>query len=110
METGLPFGVLIQALDGLGGRGLLSDEEAAADWPARYYRVLRWLERRASDRVFLSIDDLHWADADSVALVSFLCRRMDSIRFGLIARLRARYCRPGSVGVFRLPCGGGLLR
>ena len=47
METGLPFGVLIQALDGLGGRGLLSGEEAAADWPARYYRVLRWLERRA---------------------------------------------------------------
>ena len=40
------------------------------------------------DRVFLSIDDLHWADADSVALVSFLCRRMDSIRFGLIASLR----------------------
>jgi DNA-binding CsgD family transcriptional regulator len=92
METGLPFGVLIQALDGAGGRGLLGEDEAdlgsAADWSARCYRVLRWLQCRAGSPVFLGIDDLHWADADSVALVSFLCRRMGSVAFGLIASLR----------------------
>ena len=90
MESGLPFGVLIQAFDGIGGRGLLDEDavESAADWPARYYRVLHWLRDRAGDRVFLAIDDLHWADADSVALLSFLCRRMDQVPFGLIAGLR----------------------
>src|SRR5215831_4476167 len=48
METGLPFGVLAQALDGVGGRGLLAVDEprsaSAADWAGRYYRVLRWLQ------------------------------------------------------------------
>jgi len=92
MESGLPYGVLVQAFDGLGARELLAedtvDSRSAADWPARYYQVLRWLRDRAGDRVFLAIDDLHWADADSVALVSFLCRRMDQVPFGLIASLR----------------------
>ena len=92
MENGLPFGVLVRALDAVGGRGLLGEDAAgsrsAADWPAHYYRVLRWLQNRAGDPLFLAIDDLHWADADSVALVSFLCRRMDQVPLGLIASLR----------------------
>lgn len=92
MESGLPFGVLVQAFDGVGGRGLLGedavDSRSAADWPARYYRVLNWLRHGAGGRMLLAIDDLHWADADSIALVSFLCRRMDQVPFGLIASLR----------------------
>lgn len=92
MESGLPFGVLAQAFDAVGGRGLLGedavDSRPAADWPARYYRVLRWLRDRAGERMLLAIDDLHWADADSVALLSFLCRRMGQVPFGLIAGLR----------------------
>ena len=92
METRLPFGVLAQALDGVGGRGLLTEDEPgsapAADWAARYYRVLRWLQGRSGGSLFLGIDDLHWADADSIGLMSFLCRRMDSAPFGLIASLR----------------------
>jgi DNA-binding NarL/FixJ family response regulator len=92
MERGLPFGVLVEAFDGVGGRGLLGedavDSRSAADWPARYYRVLRWLRDRAGDGMFFAIDDLHWADADSIGLVSFLCRRMDQVPFGLIASLR----------------------
>jgi predicted ATPase len=38
--------------------------------------------------VLLAVDDLHWADADSLALVSFLCRRMGPVPLGLIAALR----------------------
>jgi predicted ATPase len=34
------------------------------------------------------IDDLHWADADSLALAVFLCRRMPALRAGLLASLR----------------------
>jgi DNA-binding CsgD family transcriptional regulator len=92
METGLPFGLLAQALDGVGGRGLLGEEEpghaSAGDRAARFYRVLRWLQDRAGGPLLLAVDDMHWADADSVALVSFLCRRMGPVPFGLIATLR----------------------
>ena len=66
MESGLPFGVLVQALDGVGGSGLLSgdavDSRSAAEWPVRYHRMLHWLRQRAGGRMFLAIDDLHWAD------------------------------------------------
>ena len=92
METTLPFGVLVQALGGVGGRGLLGEDRpgpaSPGDRAARFYGVLRWLQDRADSALLLAIDDMHWADADSLALVSFLCRRMDTLRLGLIATLR----------------------
>jgi DNA-binding CsgD family transcriptional regulator len=92
METSLPFGLVTQVLDGAGGRGLLGEDQpgptAAGDRAARFYRVLRWLQDRAGSALLLAVDDLHWADADSLALVSFVCRRMGSLRAGLIASLR----------------------
>ena len=92
METSLPFGVLAQALDGVGGRGLLGEDRPGSaspgDQAARFYRVLRWLQDQAGSALLLAFDDMHWADADSLALVSFLCRRMGAQRLGLIATLR----------------------
>ena len=92
METSLPFGLVAQALDGAGGHGLVGEDEpgpvAAGDRAARFYRVLRWLQDRAGTGLLLVIDDMHWADADSLALVSFLCRRLGSLRVGLIASMR----------------------
>jgi DNA-binding CsgD family transcriptional regulator len=92
MEAGLPFGVLSQALEAVGAGGLIGEEDGdghpAAGWSGRCYRVLRWLQGRADSPLFLGIDDLHWADADSLALLSFLCRRADAVRFGLIASMR----------------------
>ena len=92
METALPFGLIAQALDEVGGRGLLGEDEpgpaSAGDRAARFYAVLRWLQRRMGSALLLAFDDLHWADADSLALLSFLCRRMDSAPVGLIASLR----------------------
>jgi DNA-binding CsgD family transcriptional regulator len=92
MEVSLPFGLMIQVLDGAGGRGLLGEDRpgpvSAGDQAARFYRVLRWLQERAGGPLLLVIDDLHWADADSLALVSFLGRRLGSLRAGLIATLR----------------------
>jgi DNA-binding CsgD family transcriptional regulator len=92
METGLPFGLLAQALDGAGAGGLLGEDElgptSAGDRAARFYRVLRWLQRRTGPALLLAVDDMQWADADSVALVTFLGRRMESVPFGLIAGLR----------------------
>lgn len=92
METGLPFGLVAQALDGVDGRGLLGEDESgpasAGGRTARFYRVLRWLQDRAGGPVLLAVDDMHWADADSLALVSFLCRRMGPVPVGLVAALR----------------------
>jgi DNA-binding CsgD family transcriptional regulator len=92
METSLPFGVMTALLEDVGGRGLLGEDQprpaTPGDRAARFYGVLRWLRDRAGGALLLAIDDLHWADADSLALVSFLCRRMGSLRAGLIATLR----------------------
>jgi DNA-binding CsgD family transcriptional regulator len=92
MEGALPFGVLVQVLDEAGGHGLLREDQpdaaAGDDRAARFFGVLRWLERRDGAPVLLVIDDLHWADADSLALAVFLCRRLPGLRSGLLASLR----------------------
>ncbi len=90
METALPFGLLAQVLDDLGGGGLLADtaqNAAAGDRAARFYGVLRWLERRDQRTLFV-IDDLHWADADSLALFCFICRRIGASPVGILAAMR----------------------
>jgi DNA-binding CsgD family transcriptional regulator len=90
METGLPFGLLTQALDGIGGRGLLGEDGPVTvhDRSARFYGVLRWLEEHAGSGIVLAFDDMHWADADSLALISFISRRTDSLPLGVIACMR----------------------
>lgn len=92
METGLPFALLAEVLDGLGGRTLPHGEQAAStsagERTAWFYGVLRWLQGRIGQPLLLAVDDMHWADPDSVALLSFICRRMDQLPLGLIASLR----------------------
>ncbi len=91
METALPFGLLAQALQDLGAGGLLADPTAGAavvDRAARFYGVLRWLEQRAGPRALLVLDDLHWADADSLALFCFICRRIAGAPAGILAAMR----------------------
>jgi DNA-binding NarL/FixJ family response regulator len=91
METALPFGLLAQVLEDLGGGGLLADPAAGAavvDRAARFYGVLRWLEQRAGQRALLVLDDLHWADADSLALFCFICRRIAATGAGVLAAMR----------------------
>jgi DNA-binding CsgD family transcriptional regulator len=91
METALPFGLLAQALQDLGAGGLLADPTAGAavvDRAARFYGVLRWLEQHAGPRALLVLDDLHWADADSLALFCFICRRIAGTAAGVLAAMR----------------------
>ena len=92
-EAALPFGIFSQALDGLGTRGILDAEttpgvsvvDARA---ARFYSVLRFLEAKSSQPLLLLLDDVHWADPDSIGLLSFLCRRISSLPIAIIASLR----------------------
>ncbi len=91
MEAGLPFGLLIQVLQAL---GLTGEEVAggllghAVEPTAPDHRILRLLERRLDRPLLVLLDDLHWADHDSLDVIAFLTRRLGSLPIGLIAALR----------------------
>ncbi|MGH9281245.1 MAG: ATP-binding protein [Acidimicrobiales bacterium] len=93
MEAGLPFGLVAQAVHELGGGNALEGASARASpdeaRTSRFYRTLRWLEGVTADGpVVLAFDDLHWSDGDSLALLSYLCRRIDALPVAVIATLR----------------------
>jgi DNA-binding NarL/FixJ family response regulator len=90
-ESTLPFGIIDQALRGLGFRspaesksGRRSPLQARA---ARLYAALEFLEDRPTPALLL-LDDLHWAEDDSLTLLSFLCRRIGSLPVAVIGTLR----------------------
>ena len=91
MEQMLPFGLLGQALDCLDARFLGARDgatEPAIEPSAPYLRVMRWVELRGSKRLLLAVDDLHWADSDSLNLIAFLARRLGRFPVALVATLR----------------------
>jgi DNA-binding CsgD family transcriptional regulator len=88
MEMSLPFGVLAQALSMVGGSTLLSATEAPIGRPEQLYRLLRWLEQ-SQRGVLIELDDLHWADSDSLELLSLLSRRIGSLPVAIIATMRS---------------------
>jgi DNA-binding CsgD family transcriptional regulator len=92
-EATLPFGIFSQALDDLGSPGSLESENvsigSASDArAARFYTVLRFLEKRSVEPVLLLLDDLHWSDPDSLGLISFLSRRIGVLPVAVLAALR----------------------
>jgi DNA-binding CsgD family transcriptional regulator/tetratricopeptide (TPR) repeat protein len=91
METGLPFGLIGQAILALGGEAFdsVAGLERLEVRAARLYRMSRWLSQRAADRpLLLALDDLQWADPDSLELLGFLCRRVASCPIMVLGCLR----------------------
>ena len=90
-ESILPFGFLDQALRGLDAEDVLRPlpELAAADQSvAMFHRAHSWLRNLGTEPVLLALDDLHWADADSLTLLGFLCRRLDTAPLAVVGTLR----------------------
>jgi len=88
MESSLPFGVLDQALSAIGGPDLLTRADGSIGRPEQLYRLLRWLDG-AEEGVVLALDDLHWADADSLELLSLLSRRVHARPVAIVATFRS---------------------
>lgn len=87
METSLPFGVLDQALSMLGAPSLLAKSDSPIGRAEQLYRLVRWLEH-GDPGVLIALDDLHWADSDSLEMLSLLSRRIGSLPVAIIATMR----------------------
>jgi DNA-binding CsgD family transcriptional regulator len=92
MEQSLPFGLLGQAIVALGGNPVedVAELARAGGQSARFYRTLRWLTQVAAERpVLIALDDMHWADPDSLELFGFLCRRLRGLGVLIAGTLRS---------------------
>ncbi len=99
-EVGLPFALVATALAGLGAGDLFDPPPRVPDPPdaraARFYAVQRWLQARPA-ACLIALDDLQWADADSLALLAFLCRRLADLPVAVVATMRP--WPPGALGM-----------
>ena len=90
-EVGLPFGLIGQAMVELGGSDVddVVELQRLGDPSARLYRIFRWFSNLAAEApLLLALDDLHWADPDSLMLLGFLARRLNAIRIVVLGSLR----------------------
>lgn len=92
MEADLPFGLLTQVLEPLGGAPLADagrDADPAGARAEVWRRAQRWIEAAAARQpLLLLLDDLHWSDPDSLRLWAFLARRIEDLSVGMIATTR----------------------
>jgi hypothetical protein len=88
VETSLPYGLIGQVLGGEDERavpGTAGDLTAAS----RFYDDLRRIRQAAADRpLLLALDDLHWADPDSLTFLHLLCRRAPVLPLAIVATAR----------------------
>ena len=96
LEQSVPFGLLDRLLAGFAGAvvqatGASPGAAGAGSAEARLHRystILDWLRHRAPAPLLLVVDDLHWADADSVELLDLLCRRTEGLPVAVVAAAR----------------------
>ena len=91
-DVSLPYGYLSQALSEAGMADLLA---SASDLPAEERpaaartRLRRWLEAPRDVPVLFALDDLHWADPDSLTLVRLMVRHVRAVPVAVVATMRS---------------------
>jgi DNA-binding CsgD family transcriptional regulator len=88
VEEWLPFGLLERLFGELGMPGSAASRASMEVRVARYAATLTWLRQRPAVPLLLLVDDLHWADADSLELLSVLVRRLAGLPLAVVATLR----------------------
>jgi len=86
-----PFGLLNRLLGHLGAPGVAPGENPAGSLEARVYRyagLLEWLRHDTRRPLLLAVDDLHWADPDSVELLALAGHQLSGLGVALVATLR----------------------
>lgn len=86
-EADLPFAFAEQLLGPLQAGAAHADpiSHRALVYEVARTQVASWA---AAGNVLIALDDLHWADPDSLALIGFLGRRLATLPVALIAALR----------------------
>jgi DNA-binding CsgD family transcriptional regulator len=111
METGLAFGVLerlLEAVDAGGGSWPAAADGSVVERSVPYVRALERLRRRAVAPLLITLDDLHWSDADSLDAVAFLARRLAELPVLVVVALRP--WPPAAAGVTAALAAGGHAR
>jgi len=88
VEAALPYGLIGQVL---GGADVLATSDVPGDLPAasRFYATLRQIRQAAAGRpLLLALDDVHWADPDSLTFLHLLCRRAAALSLAVVATAR----------------------
>jgi DNA-binding CsgD family transcriptional regulator len=82
-------------------------ETPSANSAASIRHGLYWLLNNLADAspVVLSIDDLHWADAESIRFLNYLTPRLDGLPLGVLASTRSG--EPVTADIARLATGPG---
>ena len=91
-DVTLPFGYLMQAVSQAGGPDLLAPEFdlAAQERPAAAWgRLRQWLQQSHPAPLLFALDDLHWADPDSLSLLRLLVRHVRAAAVGVVATMRS---------------------
>jgi len=88
VEAALPYGLIDQVLT---GEDRLATPDVPGDLPAasRFYATLRQIRQAAADQpLLLALDDVHWADPDSLTFLHLLCRRAPALPLAIVATAR----------------------
>src|SRR5262249_49204892 len=75
VEAALSYALIVRVLT---GEAKLAPPDVPGDVPAasRFYATLRQIRQAAAGRpLLLALDDVHWADPDSLTFLHLLCRR-----------------------------------